>query len=210
MKRAVAFAILAASSAVVCAQEAGSKGPAKADTAKGQKIAQQVCAACHAADGNSPTPVNPKLAGQVPEYLAKQLANFKANTERKNAVMLGMVGTLSADDMRDVSAYYASQKPAPATAKNKDTVALGQKLWRGGDVARGLPACASCHGAAGAGVPAQYPRLAGQYADYTEAQLKAFRAGERANDPSRMMRLVASKMNDGDIKAVADYIAGLR
>ena len=210
MKRAVAFAILAASSAVVCAQEAGSKGPAKADTAKGQKIAQQVCAACHAADGNSPTAANPKLAGQMPEYLAKQLANFKANTDRKNPVMLGMASTLSPDDMRDVAAYYGSQKPAAGSAKNKDTVALGQKLWRGGDVARGLPACASCHGAVGAGVPAQYPRLAGQYAEYTEMQLRAFRAGERANDPAKMMRSVAAKMSDADIKAVADYVAGLK
>lgn len=210
MKRAVAFAILAASSAVVCAQQAGSKGPAKADTANGQKIAQQVCAACHAADGNSPTSANPRLAGQVPEYLVKQLANFKANAERKNPVMLGMATGLSPQDMRDVAAYYALQKPAAGSAKNKGTVDLGQKLWRGGDVARGLPACASCHGATGAGVPAQYPRLAGQYAEYTEAQLKGFRAGERANDPSRMMRAVAAKMTDGDIKAVADYIAGLR
>jgi cytochrome c553 len=138
------------------------------------------------------------------------LANFKANTLRKSAVMLGMAATLSPEDMSNVSAYYAAQKPKDGAARNADTAALGRKIFRGGDVAKGLAACASCHGATGAGIPSQYPRLAGQHAEYTEAQLKAFRSGERANDSNRMMRMVAEKMSDAEIKAVSDYIAGLR
>ncbi len=187
---------------------------AKADSAKGQSVANQVCAACHGADGNSPIPANPKLAGQVPEYLQKQLANFKPaagkKADRENPVMAGMVTNLSPDDMRNVAAYYASQQAKAGTAKSQDTLALGQKIWRGGDSVKGLPACAACHGAAGAGLPAQYPRLAGQHAEYTEAQLKAFRAGERKNDANRMMQTIAAKMSDPEIRAVADYIAGLR
>ena len=183
---------------------------AKADLEKGQAIVAKTCAACHGADGNSPVAINPKLAGQHPEYLAKQLANFKANSARKNPVMLGMSSTLSEEDVSNVTAYFAAQKPKDGAAKNADSAALGRKLYRGGDVAKGLAACASCHGATGAGLPSQFPRVAGQYAEYTEAQLRAFRAGERANDASRMMRTVAEKLSDAEIKAVADYIAGLR
>ena len=124
--------------------------------------------------------------------------------------MAGFAATLSADDVRNVAAYFGGQKSRPGAAKNKDTILLGQKMWRGGDVAKGIPACASCHGATGAGVPVQYPRLAGQHAEYTEAQLRSFRAGERANDPAKMMRTIAGKMNDAEIKAVADYAAGLK
>jgi cytochrome c553 len=207
MKGASALAAL-----MLCAHVAAADLP-KADTAKGQAIANQVCAACHGADGNSPAPVNPKLAGQIPEYLHKQLLNFKpvnGKAERPNPVMMGFASALSADDMRNVAAYYAGQQAKPGAARNKDTVSLGQKLWRGGDTAKGLPACASCHGATGAGLPVQYPRLAGQHAEYTEAQLKGFRAGERANDANRMMRGIAVKMTDAEIKAVADYVAGLK
>ena len=188
---------------------------AKPDLAKGKQIAAQVCAACHAEDGNSVMPVNPKLAGQVPEYIVKQLRNFKPAdgkpAERNNAVMGGMASTLtSVDDMRNVAAYFAAQKAKPGAARSKDLAALGQELYRGGNSATGVPACSSCHGPDGAGIPAQYPRLSGQYAEYTEAQLKAFRIGERANDPQKMMRAIASRMSDREIQAVADYIAGLR
>ncbi len=187
---------------------------AKADTAKGQAIVSKVCVACHAADGNSPAPANPKLAGQIPEYIQKQLTNFKpganGKAERANPVMAGFAATLSTDDMRNVAAYFAAQKPSTGAAKNKDTVVIGQRLYRGGDVAKGIAACASCHGATGAGVPSQYPRLAGQHAEYTEAQLKAFRAKERNNDSAGMMRSIAAKMTDAEIRAVSDYIAGLR
>lgn len=190
------------------------KAAPKADLAKGQAIVNKVCVACHAADGNSPAPANPKLAGQIPEYLHKQLMDFKpgagGKAARPNAVMAGFAATMSNDDMRDVAAYFAAQKPAPGSARNKDTILIGQRLWRGGDSSKGIAACAGCHGATGAGVPAQYPRLAGQHAEYTEAQLKAFRAKERSNDPAGMMRTIALKMTDAEMKAVADYIAGLR
>lgn len=203
-----------AASLMAVADSAWAQGPAKPDLAKGQQIATQVCAACHAADGNSPAAANPKLAGQIPEYLHRQLTNFKPQggkkAERENAVMAGMVAALSADDMRNVAAYYASQKLKPAAAKDKELAALGQKLYRGGNPAAGLPACAGCHGPAGAGMPAQYPRLAGQFAEYIDAQLKAFRSGARANDPNGMMRGVAAKMSDREIQAVAEYAAGLR
>jgi cytochrome c553 len=190
------------------------QGAAKPDTAKGQAIASQACAACHGADGNSVAPANPKLAGQFPEYLHKQLMNFKPQggkkVERDNGVMAGMVANLSADDMKNLAAYYAGQKLKPAVAKDKDLVAEGQKLWRGGNSATGVAACAGCHGPDGAGMPAQYPRLAGQYAEYIEAQLKLFKSGQRANDPNRMMRGVAERMSEREMKAVAEYAAALR
>lgn len=182
----------------------------KADAAKGSQIASQVCAACHNPDGNSVAAVNPKLAGQHPEYIAKQLADLKANKTRKNAVMMGFAGGLSADDMRNVAAYYAQQKPKDGTARSAQGAKLGEKIYRGGIAEKGVAACAGCHGPAGAGIPAQYPRLAGQWADYTKAQLVAFRAGERANDPAGMMRGVAARMSDAEMAAVADYIAGLK
>lgn len=198
------------------ARSAAAQGPdaAKPDTAKGRAVVSQVCAACHGADGNSVIPANPKLAGQIPEYLQKQLADYKSGANgkaaRANLIMAGFAATLSADDVRNVSAYLAAQKPAPGVARNKDTVVAGQRLWRGGNAAKGIAACASCHGAAGAGLPVQYPRLAGQHAEYTEVQLKAFRAGERGNDTAGMMRSIVAKMSDAEIRAVADYISGLR
>jgi len=210
MKRALALLSFA-----VCAGPLAAAEPAaKPDSVKGQSIAAQVCSACHGADGNSPTSANPKLASQVPEYLQKQLANFKAaagkRAERENPIMGGMVAGLSTADMRDVAAYYAAQRAKPGAVKTQDALALGRKIWRGGDMTKGLPACAGCHGASGAGMPAQYPRLAGQYAEYTEAQLKAFRSGERRNDANNMMQAIAARMSDPEIRAVADYIAGVR
>lgn len=209
MKRILALA------AMLPALAAAAAAPAfKGDAAKAQAIVTQVCVACHAADGNSQIAVNPKLAGQIPEYLHKQLTNFKAaagkKAERENPVMAGMVAALSAEDMRNLAAYFAGQSAKPGAAKSKDLVALGQKIYRGGIAGKAVPACASCHGANGAGMPAQYPRLAGQHAEYLELQLKAFRSGERANDPASMMREVAGKLSDREIQGVADYIAGLR
>ncbi|MCB1961588.1 MAG: cytochrome c4 [Rhodocyclaceae bacterium] len=191
-----------------------SEGASAPDVAKGKQIAETICAGCHSADGNSQLPANPKLAGQVPEYLYKQLREFKAadggQPTRVNAVMNGMVMALSDEDMKGLAHYFASQTLQPDAAKNGETVEWGQKLWRAGDKSKGLPACAACHGPAGKGLPAQFPRLAGQFADYTEAQLRAFREGERANDPAKMMQMVAIKMTDKEIKAVSDFIAGLR
>ena len=192
---------------------AAAEGPFKGDAAKAQTLVNQVCAACHAADGNSLVAVNPKLAGQIPEYLQKQLANFKPaagkKAERENAVMAGMAANLTSDDMRNLAAYFAGQVAKPGTAKSKELVALGQKIYRGGILSKNLPACASCHGPNGAGIPAQYPRLSGQHAEYLEAQLRAFRTSERANDANGMMRIVAGRMSDREIQAVSDYIDGL-
>ncbi len=188
---------------------AWSAEPAKADPAKAQQIASQVCAACHGADGNSSIPVNPNLAAQIPEYTAKQLANFKSG-ERANAVMSGIAGTLSPEDMTSLGAHFASQTAKPGAAKDKDLVAIGESLYRGGNAATAIPACAGCHAPDGTGIPRQYPRLSGQQPEYTIAQLRAFRTGERANDPNRMMRMIAAKMSEREMQAVAEYVSGLR
>ncbi len=186
----------------------------KGDAAKGQEIAGKVCAACHGPDGNSPLPVNPSLAGQHPEYLYKQLSNFKPKdgkpAERNNPIMAGNVAGLSDDDMKNVAAYYASQTPRPRAARDAELVKQGQLIYRGGIAAKSVAACASCHSPNGAGLPAQYPRVAGQHAEYTATQLKAFRSGERKNDPNGMMRTVAGKLSDRETAAVSEYIAGLR
>jgi len=180
--------------------------PFKPDLAKGQQLAA-TCIACHSADGSRGLPANPILQGQHPEYLLKQLVEFKSG-KRKNAIMQGMVAALSEDDMKQLAWFYAS-KPAPTGfSRIKDTVVQGEAIWRGGIPAKGVPACASCHGPAGSGIPAQYPRIAGQHAEYTEAQMNAFRLGERGNNAQ--MIAIAGKMNEREIKAVSDYVAGLR
>jgi len=183
------------------------KAPAKPDLVQGEAKYTAVCAACHGADGNSGTPANPKLAQQHPAYLGKQLQEFKSG-KRASAVMSGFAGTLSDADMVNITAWLAAQKAKPGFAKDKDLVALGERIYRGGIPDRQIAACAGCHSPNGAGIPAQYPRLSGQHADYSETQLKAFRDGVRKN--SVQMAQVAAKMNDREIKAVADYIAGLR
>jgi cytochrome c553 len=211
MIRTAAMAILLATT---LSSHAAEQAKAKADPAKGKVIAETVCVACHGADGNSAAAANPHLAGQIEDYLYKQLKDFKAAdgkpAARNNAIMAGMVAALSDDDMRNVAAWFASQKAKPAVARDQSKIALGQQLWRQGDFKKGIPACAGCHGPAGAGMPAQYPKLAGQFPEYTEAQLKAFRVEERANDPEKMMRMIAAKMSDVEIKAVSEYAAGLR
>jgi cytochrome c553 len=179
----------------------------KPDAAKGEAKFATVCVACHAADGNSVIPVNPKLAQQHPQYLIKQLQEFKAG-KRNSPVMGGFAAMLSDEDMMNV-AFWLSAKPAKTGfAKDKDLVALGERIYRGGVAERQIAACAGCHGPTGAGIPAQYPRLSGQHADYTVSQLTAFRDGVRKN--SLQMAQVTAKLNDREIKAVADYIAGLR
>jgi cytochrome c553 len=186
----------------------------KGDVAKGQEIVGKVCAACHGPDGNSPLPVNPNLAGQHAEYSYKQLSNFKSKNgkpaERNNPIMAGNVAGLSDEDMKNVATFYAGQTPRPRAARDPELVKQGQLIYRGGIVAKGVASCASCHSPNGAGLPAQFPRVAGQHAEYTAAQLKAFRAGERKNDPNSMMRMVAGKLSDSEIAAVSEYIAGLR
>lgn len=199
----VAALFALSSSAALAATPAAAPAP---DLAKGQATAA-VCSACHTIDGSRGSPANPILAGQHPEYLVKQLQEFKAG-KRKNAVMAGFAATLSDDDMRNVAAFYASKTAKPGAAKDKDLAALGEKIYRGGISDRNIPACAGCHSPTGAGIPAQYPRMGGQHGDYTEAQLLAFRSGARGN--SVQMMQIAAKMNDREIKAVSDYIAGLR
>jgi cytochrome c553 len=206
--------IAAAGVAALAAAAVQAQGIVKGDPAKAQQIATQACAACHGADGNSTIPANPSLAGQHPEYTFKQLMNFKPQNgkpaERVNAVMAGMVANLSADDISNLAAYFAAQKAKPRAARDAELVKQGQAIYRGGIAAKGVAACAACHSPNGAGMPAQFPRVAGQHAEYTAAQLKAFRSGERANDPNRMMRAVAAKLSDREIAAVSEYIAGLR
>jgi cytochrome c553 len=203
-------AALAAGSFVVSANTAAPEAPAKVakpDLAKGEARYGAVCAACHGADGNSGTPANPKLAQQHPEYLVKQLQEFKSG-KRANAIMSGMAAALSDDDMRDISYWLTSKTAKPGFAKVKETVALGERIYRGGIADRQVPACAGCHSPNGAGIPSQYPRLSGQHADYSAAQLTAFRDGIRKNN--NVMSQVAAKLNDREIKALADYVAGLR
>jgi cytochrome c553 len=198
--------LLAAAAMPTLAAQAG-EAAAKPDLAKGQALSTQVCGACHTADGSRGLPANPIIAGQHPEYLSKQLAEFK-DGKRDNAVMKAFASTLSEDDMRNVSAFYANAQIKPGFAKSKDLVKLGERIYRGGIAERGIAACAGCHSPNGAGIPSQFPRLAGQHADYTEAQLVAFREGGRRN--SAQMSSVAANLSNREIKAVADYIAGLR
>lgn len=187
--------------------------PAKPDPAKGDTLFNagsatvQSCASCHNADGNSAIPANPKLAQQHPEYIVKQLEEFKSG-KRKSAIMKPFASTLSEQDMRDIAWFVGTKKVKTGFSKDKDTIAMGERIYRGGIADRQVPACAGCHSPNGAGIPAQYPRLGGQHADYTVAQLVAFRDGVRLN--SAPMNGVAAKLNDREIKAVADYIAGLR
>ncbi len=182
---------------------------ADADPAKGQAIAGQVCAACHMPDGNSMIPGNPKLAGQHAEYISKQLASFKSG-ERKNAIMMGMAAGLSPEDMANVGAWFESQKSAPLGAKDKALAEAGQKIYRGGKPGAGVPACAGCHSPSGAGIPAQYPRLAGQHQEYVLNQLKTFKSGERANGAAAQMMTIAGRLSDKEMEALAEYVASLK
>lgn len=179
----------------------------KPDIAAGDAKYTAVCAACHGAGGNSGTPANPRLSQQHPEYIVKQLQEFK-NGKRPNPIMQGFAAQLTDQDMKNIAAYLVSQKAKPGFAKDKELVMLGEKIYRGGLQGRELPACAGCHSPNGAGIPAQYPRLSGQHADYTASQLVAFRDGIRKNSP--VMSQISAKMSDREIRAVSDYIAGLR
>jgi len=201
-------AVVAATSISAFANDAKPEAAkvAKPDLAKGEATYGAVCAACHGADGNSGTPAYPKLSQQHPEYLVKQLQEFKAG-KRANPIMMGMSAALSDADMKNISYWVSSKKATPGAAKDKELVLLGERIYRGGISDRQIPACAGCHSPNGAGIPAQYPRLSGQHADYAVAQLTAFRDGVRLN--SAQMTQIAAKLNDREIRAVSDYIAGL-
>jgi cytochrome c553 len=209
-------AALAAPALSSLAQEAKADAPpaaaapaaaTKPDLNQGAAKYGQVCAACHGADGNSGIPANPTLAQQHPDYLVKQLQEFKSG-KRASPIMQGMAGMLSDADMKNIAYWAGSQKAKPGAAKDKNLVVLGEKIYRGGIADKQVAACAGCHSPNGAGIPAQYPRLSGQHADYTESQLKVFRDGARANSPQMMQ--IASRLSDKEVKAVSDYIAGLR
>lgn len=200
--------LLCAAAAAALSLSAYAQTPAaKPDLAKGEASFGQVCVACHAADGNSTLPENPKLARQHPEYLVKQLQEFKSG-KRENAIMVGFASALSDEDMRNIAYWLAEQKAPAGVATDESLVKLGERIYRGGIPDRQIAACTACHGPTGSGLPAKYPRIAGQHNQYTQAQLVAFRAGNRKN--SVEMTDVAAKMTDAEIKAVSDYIAGLR
>jgi cbb3-type cytochrome c oxidase subunit III len=210
----IKFLSVALLSGVSFAGAAEEAATVRADPAKGEALYTAgdasrnvtACLACHGAAGNSTIAQNPKLAGQHRAYIHKQLMDFKGDG-RNHPVMTPIAKALTEQDVQNVIAYLAKQKPAPGAAKNKDTVELGKKIFRGGIAEKSVPACAACHSANGAGIPAQFPRLAGQHQDYTAAQLTAFRAGTRKN--SEQMNKIASRMSDQEIQAVADYVAGL-
>ncbi len=206
---ATVFVLLAALAQPVLAVETKPAGTlaVKPDLFKGAASYAAVCASCHGADGNSSVPANPRLAQQHPEYLVKQLGEFKSG-KRAGPVMQGFAAALSDADMVNVAYWLSTQKAKTGFAKDKELVALGEKIYRGGLADRQVAACAGCHSPNGAGLPSQYPKLGGQFADYVAAQLIAFRDGGRKN--SLPMGQVTAKMSDHEIKAVADYIAGLR
>jgi cytochrome c553 len=206
MRFLTGFAVLIS---LVYAGPAPAAAPAaaeKPDLERGKQIATAVCAACHGADGNSTLPANPILAGQHGDYIALQLAAFKAGA-RPSPIMQGMAAALTPEDMRNLGAFYEGQKPSPNVARDKALALRGQQIWRGGIASTHVPACAGCHGAAGKGIPAQFPRLAGQHADLAFGWLRAFASGSR---PHGVMSPVAVKMSEADMKAVAEYAAGLR
>jgi cytochrome c553 len=212
-RRFLVLLTAAAAASMTLIAQAQTKGPVKPDAARGQQIASQVCAACHAADGNSTIPGNPRLAQQHADYLYKQLVDYsaaqgQAKPARENPVMNGFASQLSEADKRNVAAWFASQAAKPQFAKNKDSLELGQRIWRAGIPEKSVPACAGCHGPAGSGIPVQYPRIAGQHAEYTETTLKNFRDGVRRNNAP--MQQIAARLSDVEIKAVADFAQGLR
>lgn len=211
-RRALAAHALLFVAVAVQAQQAAPSKTVKADPARGQQIVEAVCGACHGVDGNSVINTNPKLAGQHAEYLYKQLVDYSkpdnAKDARVNAIMKGFASALEDADKRHIAAYLNTQKPKLGNARNKETLEIGQRIYRSGIAEKAVPACSGCHGPNGAGIPAQYPRLSGQHAEYTETTLKAFREGTRRNNVA--MSQIASRLSDQEMAAVADYIAGLR
>ena len=196
----VAYFALVASAAAAPAAEGGDVAAGKAKTA--------ACVACHGADGNGGAdPTWPKLAGQAPEYLVKQLQDFKTGA-RKNPIMNGMAAGLSPKDMQNIAAFYAAQKIKPGAAGSKELAQQGERIYRGGNAKMGVSACMSCHGPSGHGIPPRYPRVSAQTAAYTERQLLDFKSSRRANDDGIMTR-IAFRMSEAEIKAVSEYMAGL-
>lgn len=181
--------------------------PSKADMmARGQQIVGTVCVACHGLDGMSAISANPNIAGMPGQYIARQLELFKTGV-RNNPIMLGMSANLSPEDMQALGIYFSQRAKVNAVARDATLAAKGQKIYRAGIPELKVPACAGCHGGAGAGIPAIYPRLAGQWPEYTLAQLKQYTDGTRKN---AQMNTITSRMRDNDMAAVAEYVAGMR
>ena len=213
MKRTLAAALMLVAGAAYANTEAPgatakAAAPTKADQmARGQQIAGTVCVACHGLDGASAVAANPNIGGMPEQYIAKQLAAFKSG-ERKNPIMQGMMANLTPEDMKSIGAYYFAQRPKTSAIARDATVAgKGQKIYRAGIAELKIPACAGCHGGAGAGIPAAYPRLAGQWPDYALAQLKAYANGDRKN---AQMNAITARMRESDMLAVVEYMAGMR
>jgi cytochrome c553 len=216
------FALIGISGAAMAADatpmapeaKAAAPGKPKADPTVGEALYSNgdskrgvvACITCHGPKGQSAVSAWPKLSAQHAAYTNKQLKNFKEGS-RANPIMMGMAATLTEQDMQDISAYLAKQPLSQGVAQNKETIELGQSIYRGGIAAKGVPACAACHSPTGVGIPAQYPLLGGQWADYNNAQLVAFREGVRKN--SLQMTTIATKLSDQEMKAVSDYMAGL-
>ena len=204
------FAVVLGMTAVAHAQDA-----VKADPARGEALYTSgdasrnilACVSCHGAAGSSTISQYPTLARQHGPYLFKQLNDFKSG-KRADPVMSPIAKGMTDEDIRNVAAYLEAQEMKPASARNKDTVEFGKVIYRSGIPEKKVPACAACHGPTGSGIPAQYARLGGQHQDYTAQQLVKFRARERGN--SEEMVTIARRMTDDEIKAVSDYIAGLR
>ncbi|MEB0137524.1 MULTISPECIES: c-type cytochrome [unclassified Undibacterium] len=213
--KSLSIAVLALSSFASVAYANAEVQSAKADPAKGEALFVNgdaargiiACISCHGAAGNSTISVNPKLSAQHDAYIVKQLSNF-AGPDRVNPIMSTFAKALTPEDMKNLGAYLSMQKSTPGAAKNAQIVELGKQIYRGGIAEKNVPACAGCHSPNGAGIPAQFPRIAGQHQDYTLAQLTNFRTGARKN--SAQMLSIAKKMSDDEMKAVADYIAGLK
>src|SRR6267154_5472361 len=208
----VALGLFTFLASLAAGAEGAAQSPApKPDLAAARQIVDQVCAACHGADGNSVSPANPSIAGQHAEYITLQLMHFQTGI-RANAVMQAMVAKLTPEDMQALGVFFAQQKTKPSAAKDRELVAAGQKIFRGGNASTGLPACAACHSPDGAGIPSRYPRLGGQHADYALAQLKAFKAGERGMDKGgkdangRVMAQVAARLSDQEMQALVQYV----
>ena len=198
--------LLSAFLMILVAGNANAAGDAEAGKTKAA-----ACGGCHGMDGNSLVPTFPKLAGQGERYIVKQVADFKANTTRQDAMMIGMVAAINEQDAADIGAYYQSQKLASAATFDESQIILGREIYKGGNLQTGLPACQGCHGPTGGGnAPAGYPQIGGQYAGYTLKQLKAFKDGTRSNDDKEVMRQVMAKMTDAEIEAVTQYIASLK
>ena len=190
---------------------ATSTGTALAGNAEAGKTKAAACGGCHGMDGNSPMATYPKLAGQNEAYIVKQVMDFKANDKRQNAIMFGMVAAVTEEDAADIGAYFQSQVTASTAPFDESKLARGRELYKGGDLQKGIPACQGCHGPTGAGTAGiGYPRVGGQYVEYTLAQLKAFKDGSRSNDPKSLMRSIVEKLSAEDMEALANYMASIK